>query len=93
MRFREHRGGLAESMDTLVTFHPPNERDKMIAYIRGLLWPFDHLVIAKDVKLRQYTPDGDKRIGWDQLYIVTLEGYGVVGFTDGPCDPPPSRST
>lgn len=28
----------------------------------------------------------DERIGWAETHIVTLEGYGVLGFTDGPVE-------
>lgn len=31
----------------------------------------------------------DERIGWD-TYIVTIEGHGVYGFTDGPLREPPN---
>jgi hypothetical protein len=81
MKFREHRGGLAESMETLVELP---DRAALVAYCKKLLtdWQFD--VKDNDVVVEQYTPNGDKRIGWDQLYIVSITGYGVMGFTDGP---------
>jgi hypothetical protein len=38
----------------------------------------------EDLKVAPYG-GVDKRCGWD-TYIVTIEGYGVMGFTDGPED-------
>ena len=84
MHFRQHRGSLEDSMTTLV--HLKN-RDELIGYIKGLLWEYPTAppVTDETVEVKFYM--GDPRIGWTQLHIVTLDGYGVLGFTDGPCPP------
>lgn len=78
MVFREHRGGLAESMETQIELH---DRHELICHLKDLLsiWA-DITVRDEDVKVRPYRPD--HRIGWETNCIVTLEGYGVVGWTD-----------
>jgi hypothetical protein len=38
--------------------------------------PFENL------EIKPYFMEPDTRIGWDQTYIVTLEGFGPIGFTD-----------
>ena len=78
MKFREHRGGLAASMETVVWI---TNRDMLIEHIRKLLAPFDIVVASEDVTIAPY--GFDERIGWD-THIVTIKDHGVVGFTDGP---------
>lgn len=80
MKFREHRSGLAESMETVVEI---KDREELLAYIAKILypWPTAPSVTPETVKVAPYHYDA--RIGWD-THIVTLEGYGVLGFTDGP---------
>lgn len=80
MKYREHRGGLSDSMATMVEVNG----------LQGLLWhlskraetyPSFPVVSEKTVHIEPY--GFDDRIGWD-THIVTLDGYGVLGFTDGP---------
>lgn len=74
MKFRPHRGGLAESMAEVVE-------------LAGLQQLTDHLranmpyIPEGQVKVSPYCYDD--RTGW-KTYIVTVDGQGV-GFTDGPC--------
>jgi hypothetical protein len=35
--------------------------------------------------IREYYKGGDPRISWQELYIVTLEDYGIVGWTNQAC--------
>ena len=86
MRFRQHRGLLEDSMKTQVMI---KNWDELIGYIKGLLWewPSAPPVTDETLHVKLYLDRGDARIGWAQTYIVTLEGYGVLGFTDGPCRP------
>lgn len=79
MKFREHRGGLNESMQTVVELP---DRAALVAYVDKLLQPFYVESVAERLLIEPY--GRDPRIGWEQLYIVKLPGYGVVGFTDGP---------
>lgn len=83
MKFRQHRRGLAESMETLVEL---SDRAALVAYCQKLLSPFQFEFTDADVTVTQYTPDGDARIGWGQLYIVHIKDYGVMGWTDGPVE-------
>lgn len=86
LKFREHRGGLAESMATVIEVP---DRAALVAHVKKMLAPFyfggD---IEAGLNVEPYGCSGlpllDLRIGW-QTYIVTLKGYGVLGFTDGPC--------
>lgn len=78
IRFREHRGGLAESMATLVELE---DRDALVAYVQKLLRPFTD-VRPEQVEVKPYS-GADPRIGWARTLVVTVEGYGVIGFADG----------
>ena len=75
MRFREQRGGLNESLTTVVNL---NGRADLIAYLTRLLNPVP--VSSEDVIVKAY--GFDDRIGWD-TYVVSVRNYGVVGFIDG----------
>jgi hypothetical protein len=77
-QFREHRGALLESMRTVRTVKSMAE---LRAICRGLLGAYGSVPSDDQIKMRPYGYDG--RIKW-HTYIVTVEGYGVVGFTDGP---------
>lgn len=80
MKFREHRGGLAESMDTVIEV---SDGEALLEHVRNLAqrWPTFPAITAETVHVEPY--GRDERIGWD-THIVTLDGYGVLGFTDGP---------
>jgi hypothetical protein len=75
MKFREHRGGLAESMATVVELNSKQEFvDHVSKLVRGI-------VPEGTVSFSQYS--FDSRIGWD-TYLVSLDKYGVIGMIDGP---------
>lgn len=74
-RFREHRGSLADSLETVVTLET---RADLIAHLGRVLAPFK--VTDQIVETRHYA--FDDRIGWN-TYIVVVHGHGPVGFTDG----------
>lgn len=78
MKYRPHKGSLDESMALMQEFNGFNE---LLAIIENELSSFEHNLNINDqsVKVEPYTPDN--RTGWN-THIVTLEGYGVVGFTD-----------
>lgn len=83
MKFREHRGGYDDSMATAVDVA---DRAALVAHIKGLLAPFDFRGdIAAGLHVAAYGSNQiDPRNGW-HTHIVTLQDYGVLGFTDGPC--------
>ncbi len=80
MKFREHRGGLSASMQTVVEVA---DHAALLEHIAKLLQPYPTAppVTADTVHIKPYCYD--ERIEWDN-HIVTLDGYGVLGFTDGP---------
>jgi peptidoglycan hydrolase-like protein with peptidoglycan-binding domain len=97
-RLREHRGSLAASLETTVEFVG---HDELVKIIQEALRPYGLSVAPGMVKVEKYgastgsaselsTGSGqdsawDYRIGWD-THIVTVDGYGVYGFTDGPVE-------
>lgn len=82
IKFREHRGGLAESMRTQCLVHSLDElRETVILRLAPWEAVIEKLIDRHGLKVAPY--GYDERTGWD-THIVTLEGYGVIGFTDGP---------
>lgn len=79
MKIREHRGGLAESMETVTEID--GTMVALVAHINAKLTPFGFVVRPALVTCTPYCTDA--RINW-QTYMVTVDGYGVFGFTDGP---------
>ena len=77
MKFREHRGGLDESLKTLKDLP---DRAALVAHVRELLSPFQFDFADDELLVLKYLPD--PRIGWDPQYIVRINRYGVIGFTD-----------
>lgn len=79
MLFREHRGSLSESMDTVVEVHSMQELREHIQKTVLACFPPSFLrqgyFQISPVKMR------DDRIDWD-TYTVIMEGVGVLGFTN-----------
>ena len=76
MKIRQHRGGLDESLKTTV------EIESTLAAIVDEI----SSKICRDVRPEEIhlQPIGnDSRIGWD-TYMVSVDDYGVYGFTNGP---------
>jgi len=70
MKYRDHRGGLAESMET----------------VREIAPTIDALAVILKVPPSSIRVDPymwDHRINWD-THIVIVDGH-PAGFTDGPC--------
>ena len=87
MKLRQHRGGFEESMQTTIEIEPTKEA--ILKSIKDLsLIGFPEGVIKDQIHVDPYTFDAypssqDPRNGWN-THIVTIEGWGVYGFTDGP---------
>ncbi len=88
---RRHRGSLGESMETVIGV---NTLDDLVAVIQADLAPYmpppgagnpGPPITRETVHVASYG-GVDERIGWD-TYIVTLDGFGVWGFTNGPTEP------
>lgn len=73
MQFREHRGGSTESMKTAEELP---DRAALVAHCQKLLAPYSFTFEPSALKVQSYGKG---------VYIVTIDGYGVVGFTDTPC--------
>lgn len=80
-RFREHRGGLAESM---LTAREISSRSELVAHMRAELSRYGFAFADNAVRIEPYGGD-DERIGWKDVHIVIVEGYGPFGFIEGPC--------
>mgnify|MGYP001609771850 CR=1 FL=1 len=79
MRLRKHRETLDESMETVVEI--PANMQALLAVVQANLGP----VPKESIHVTPYCFDA--RINWD-THIVTVDGYGVYGFTDSPLTPP-----
>ena len=75
MRFREHRGTLDESIKTRVELP---DRAALVQHIENLHACFIHQLDFSKIEVKQYSAEPN----WE--YIVSLDGYGVIGFTDKP---------
>jgi len=71
--FRYHRGGLTESMATTIEIESKKE---LISILNKNIFGTDF----ENITIEPYC--FDSRINWD-TYIVHLEDYGVIGFTNG----------
>lgn len=73
-QFREHRGSLEDSLATCVQIFDMADLEqhlfKKLALPRGTL------------KVTPYCRD-ERLAGWLDTHVVTIEGYGVAGFTNG----------
>ena len=81
MKIREHRGLLADSMETVREIEPTKEALFKLIKESFKNWPTMLKIEEKDIHIKPYH-GFDDRIGWD-TYRVTIDGYGVFGFTDG----------
>jgi len=81
IKYRDHRGGLDESMATVQEFET---REDLLKYISDS-WDMFYVKVL-DMKIEPYSYD--KRIDWD-THIVTVklphtgDNYIPVGFTNG----------
>jgi len=81
LKFREHRGGFPESAATIVEIE---DRAALVAYIQRLLASYPSAPPVKEDTVAVESYCFDERNGWD-THIVTLKGYGVIGYTDAMC--------
>ncbi len=74
IKYRDHRGSLDESMKTVQEFETKQD---LVKYLKeNCVVPF----YGYNLRMDHYC--FDKRINWD-TYIVTIKGFGVVGFANG----------
>ena len=77
MKYCDHHGG--GTVDEIREFNSPFE---LAEYLRKKLWHYYVEVNFKNIAWGLYTQDGDPRRGWKELWIVSVEGYGVCGWAD-----------
>lgn len=78
MLFREHRSTLADSMATTIPL--ASDKQSLVKHINSLNIFLDNRVITEEEVIVK--PYGfDDRIKWDS-HIVTILGFGVIGFTN-----------
>ena len=82
VKFREHRGSLVEAMNTVINVQ--NKKD-LIEIIKDQLSPYSHGLDINNETVEIKPCGFDDRIKWN-THILTLKGYGVLGFTDAPMD-------
>lgn len=85
IKYRDHRGALSDSMETVQEFQTKKE---LYDYIRGSISPFEF----RPEKLKCAWYGWDQRIQWN-TYLVSLEDYGVLGMTDGDINELPEGTT
>jgi hypothetical protein len=87
MKFRPQRGGLDEAMKEMVEV---DGRAGLIEHLREIHPPFGPPFDPDKVTVQPYGPIragrgcDDDRIGWKNTHIVIIEGWGPVGFCEGP---------
>lgn len=84
MLYRPHRGSLSASMAAVADV---DGFEGLVQHLRKELWDWPTMADFKDtdVHVRRYI-GFDDRTGWRDVHIVTIDGYGVMGFTEGPAD-------
>lgn len=80
MKYRDHKGSLSDSMDTVIDVNSPSE---IISHLNKFYNQF-----GKEVDDIKFEYCGfDDRIGWDTYYVsARLKGseeYRINGMTDG----------
>lgn len=81
IEFRPVKRGLSESMEEKMSVHTKEGLVRYLAgYLSELFAPFNIEVTAEKLHINHY--GYDDRIQWN-TYIVKLDGFGVVGFTNG----------
>lgn len=78
MKFRFHRGSLAESMATAREFSTSSD---LVEFVLRHAQENGVPCVAADVSTEPQSHD--KRVGWNS-HLLLVKGWGVVGMTDGP---------
>ena len=82
-KFREHRGGLDEAMQTVVELL---DFEALVTHLRKIWRGTAYETGEVTVKPYGDTAEErfDRRIGWD-THVVCIDGH-AIGFTDGPVE-------
>ena len=79
MKFRPHRGSLADAMVECVDVEG---RTGLIEHLKKTAPSSGPKFDADRFAAKPYGGDDD-RIGWKNVHIVTVPDWGVVGFCEG----------
>jgi hypothetical protein len=79
IQFRPHRGGLAEAMAEMVEV---DGYAGLVEHLRRTHPNFGPPFNPEGISVKPYGGD-DNRIGWKNVHMVTQEGWGPIGFTNG----------
>ena len=80
MRYRPHRGGLAESLE--LTVELDGTKAALVAHLRQSLGPYVEVDRMTEATVTVEPYGFDARCGWD-THTVMFDGW-VLGMTDGP---------
>lgn len=78
MRYRDHRGGLDESMGTVVVML--RTMDALVEHLNTKEYFLNRKIVADDLEF--HVAGFDDRTGWNTVW-VKLKGFGVLGCIDG----------
>lgn len=81
--YRPHRGTIEEAMREVVEV---NDLPQLVRHMRRGVerwYPTDKMPTEANTKVEEYYHKRDERIGWEQTWIVLVDG-NAWGFTDGP---------
>lgn len=59
-----------------------NSKADLVLHCQKLLAPYDRTFTPDQLHIELYVDRPDTRLGWDKTYIVSINGYGIIGFTD-----------
>lgn len=76
--FREHRGAYAESMATQVELA---DYHALLVHVAKLLQAWGPIPLGTRLNVEPYSKD-DRDSRWADTFVVTVPGYGVVGFVN-----------
>jgi hypothetical protein len=77
-KFREHRGTFVDSMATMVELP---DRAALVRHCQDLLAPFGFTFDRDQLHVSFYSPD--RRVDWEENWIILIDGYGPIGYIDG----------
>ena len=77
MKYCDHHGGGSD--DVIQDFASPFELGE---YLRKKLWHYYVDVNFDNLHAKKYTEHGDPSRGWKELWIVSIDDYGVAGWAD-----------
>ena len=78
-KYRDHRGSLSESMKTVQEFR---DKEGLLLFLKEN-YNCSVVLSMETLNISFYCRD-TRMDGWKNTHAVSITGFGVVGFTDGP---------